>query len=172
MMNFFKKDFLLISFFFIIILSILDNQVIVIENLIFTNIGINRVNLKWASFILTIFLGVYLLLSKKKSYYYLAEQKYFIIFLIYILIYSFFNFYFFSEVIFENFEKIKTIFKLNERLTVFIYVLSKTIYWLSLLAIFLIFFNIIEKYNKNKIEKFFLLFFILFFFLNIFINFL
>ena len=66
MMNFFKKDFLLISFFFIIILSILDNQVIVIENLIFTNIGINRVNLKWASFILTIFLGVYLLLSKKK----------------------------------------------------------------------------------------------------------
>ena len=56
MMNFFKKDFLLISFF-IIILSILDNQVIVIENLIFTNIGINRVNLKWASFILTIFLG-------------------------------------------------------------------------------------------------------------------
>ena len=171
MMNFFKKDFLLISFFFIIILSILDNQVIVIENLIFTNIGINRVNLKWASFILTIFLGVYLLLSKKKSYYYLAEQKYFIIFLIYILIYSFFNFYFFSEVIFENFEKIKTIFKLNERLTVFIYVLSKTIYWLSLLAIFLIFFNIIEKYNKNKIEKFFLLFFILFLFLNIFYQF-
>ena len=93
MLNFFKKDFLLISFFFIIILSILDNQVIVIENPIFTNIGINRVNLKWVSFILTIFLGVYLLLSKKKSYYYLAEQKYFIIFLIYILIYSFFNFY-------------------------------------------------------------------------------
>lgn len=171
MIKFFKKDFFLISFFFIIILSILDNQIIIIDNFFFNNIGINRFNVKWISFILTIFLAVCLLLSKKKNYYYLIEQKYLIIFLFYIFTYSFFNLYFFSDVVFENFEKLKTIFKLNEKLTILIYILSKIIYWLSLLAIFLIFFNIIEKYDKNKIEKFFLIFFILFLSLNIFYQF-
>lgn len=167
MINFFKRDFILISFFFIIILSILDNQIIIIDNFFLSNIGINRVNVKWVSYILTISLGICLLLSTKKSYYYLSEQKYLVIFLFYIFIFSFLNFYFFSETIFENFEKIKTIYKLNKKLTILIYILSKIIYWLSLLAIFLIFFNIIEKYDKNKIEKFFFIFFLLFLLLNI-----
>ena len=168
MLKFFKKDFLLVSFFFIITLSILDSQIIIFENIFLIDIGINRVNVKWLSFILTISIGLYILTTNKKNYFYLNQQKYFIIFLIYIFIYSFINFYYYFEIILENFENIKNIFKLNKKLSIFTYIFSKIIYWISLLIIFIIFFNVIEKYDKKKIEKSFLIFFIIFLFLNIF----
>ena len=168
MTKFLKRNFLLSFFFLIIILSTLDNQIILIDNILFNNLGINRINIKWVSFLFTIFLACYLLADEKKYFSYIYDQKYFIIFILYIFTYSLINFFIFYEPILNNFEKIKFIFKLNAKLSIYIYFFSKIIYWLSLLAIFFLFFIIIEKYNKYQIEKYFLIFFLIFLFLNIF----
>ena len=166
MYRFLKKDYLIILFFLIIYLSILDNQLIIINNNFLNKIGLNNISIKWVSFFLTIIFGLYIILKKKDKYFF-TNQRYIILFFIYIFLFSLINFIQKPIEILNNFEKIKIIFNLNKNLSIYLFIFSKLVYWISLILIFFILYTVLAKYPKNKIENYLIFFFCIFILLNL-----